>query len=65
MHRRHGYPWQTQKQPSRPRGQLFTPRLQHHAHSLSLGETPLAALLEKLESLEPLHIDENNEWSVS
>lgn len=65
MHRRQGYTWQTQTRPFRPPDQLFTPRSQNRAHSLSLREPPQAALLENLGTLEPLHIDKNNEWSVS
>ncbi|EZO25583.1 hypothetical protein AJ62_02668 [Pseudomonas aeruginosa 3575] len=65
MHRVHGYSLQTQIGPSRASEKLFTPRSLNHLHALSLQNSLLAAFMENLEYNEPLHIDENNEWSAS
>lgn len=64
MHRAHGYRLQTQTRSFRPPSRLFTPQSRNHLHALSCQHSPLAALMDDLENNEPLHINENNEWSV-
>lgn len=65
MHRVHGYPFHTHTRPFRPPNQPFISQTRNHSHALCLQKTLQDELLENLESSEPIHIDENNEWSVS
>lgn len=65
MHRAHGYPLQNQTRPFRPPVRLLITQSRSHLHALSCQHSQLSALMEDLKYNEPLHIEENNEWSVS
>ncbi len=66
MNLRHVRAIQSQPRLSIVLGQVFTWQSRNHTCALHLRDRALLnALLESLESHEPIHVDENSEWSVS
>ncbi len=65
MHRLHDCPFHTHTRQSRPSDRLFTPQSRSRTQALSLQKALLDELLDNLDTNKPIHIDENNEWSVS
>ena len=66
MNRRYGHSTQPQPRISIPLGQLFTWQSRNHTCALHLRDRALLnELLESLESHEPIHVNENSQWSVS
>lgn len=65
MHRLHDCPFHTHTRPSRPSYRLFTPQSRSRTQALSPQKALLDELLDNLDTNKPIHIDENNEWSVS